>query len=194
MHASAQPRVDVMDLDALTAVWGEQIARHWKRFLVVGIACDIVGLFAVAVPILASISVAILAGWILLIGGGVQLVHGVRNRVWWYVLGAALAIIAGALILLFPLEGTITLTVVLVAWFWASGATRLVAWWETRGTPGSWMLLASAILSIILGSLIWADLPSSAAWAIGLLVGIDLVFTGSSLIMAALTARRMQRV
>jgi uncharacterized membrane protein HdeD (DUF308 family) len=192
MHAAAHEHDEPFPGDTLAAVWREEIARHWKRFLAVGIACDVVGLFSVAIPLVASISVAVLAGWILLIGGGVQLGHGVRTRMWWRVLGAALAIVAGALILIFPLEGTISLTVVLVAWFWATGATRLVAWWETRGATGSWMLAANGILSIVLGSLIWADLPSSASWAIGLLVGIDLVFTGSALIMSAFAARRLQ--
>ena len=194
MEASTQHRVDpVFTAEALAAVWRDEIARHWKRVLAVGIGCVIVGLLAVAIPIAASISVAVLTGWILLIAGAIQLGYGVRTRMWWRVLMAALAVVAGGLILIFPLEGTITLTMVLVAWFWASGATRLVAWWQTRGTEGSWMLPVGGVLSIVLGSLIWADLPSSAAWAIGLLVGIDLVFTGSGLIMAALAARRLPK-
>ena len=123
MEASTQHRVDpVFNAEAVAAVWREEIARHWKRVLAVGIGCVIVGLLAVAIPIAASISVAVLTGWILLIAGAIQLGYGVRTRMWWRVLMAALAVVAGGLILIFPLEGTITLTMVLVAWFWASGA------------------------------------------------------------------------
>jgi uncharacterized membrane protein HdeD (DUF308 family) len=183
--------VDFDGAQSVAAAWRNEVAHHWKRFLVVGIACSIVGLFSIAVPLIASISVAILAGWVLVIGGGVQLAHGVRTRMWWRVAGAVLAIVAGLLILLFPLTGTISLTVVLIAWFWMTGFARLTAWWSTRGAEGSWTLGLNGALSVILGALVWLDLPSSAAWAIGLLLGIEMVFTGSALIVSALAARRL---
>jgi uncharacterized membrane protein HdeD (DUF308 family) len=184
--------VELDDAQSIAAAWRDEVALHWKRFLVVGIACNIAGLSSILVPLVASISVAILAGWVLVIGGAVQLAHGVRTRMWWRVVGAVLAIVAGLLILLFPLSGTISLTVVLVAWFWMTGFARLTAWWSTRHAEGSWMLGLNGALSVILGAFVWLDLPSSAAWAIGLLLGIDLVFTGSALIMTALAARQLR--
>jgi uncharacterized membrane protein HdeD (DUF308 family) len=182
----------------LLARWRDDVARHWKLLLGMGLLCDVVGLWAILVPAVASISVAILVGWVLAVGGIVQLGHlfraGSARREWWRVLVAALTILAGIWILIFPLSGTITLTVVLVAWLWMVGGLRLLAWWRMRDREeNTWLTLVSGIVSIVLGVLIWADLPSSATWAIGLLVGIELVFTGSALIATAIAGRNLAR-
>jgi len=97
-------------------------------------------------------------------------------------------------LLLAPLTGAITLTVVLVVWFWAIGVTRLVAWWRMRDVERSWVVGLNGALSLVLGVFIWADLPDSSTWAIGLLVGIELLFAGSALIMTALAGRRLARM
>jgi uncharacterized membrane protein HdeD (DUF308 family) len=181
----------------LAARLREETARHWKLLLAVGILCDIVGVYSILVPIVASISVTVLVGWALLVGGIVQLVHALRRDLawsWddaWRLLVCGLTIAAGAWILLAPLTGTVTLTVVLVAWLWAIGVLRLMAWWKMRRVEGSWITGVSGAASVILGILIWAELPSSATWAIGLLVGIELLFAGSGLIIAALAGRRL---
>jgi uncharacterized membrane protein HdeD (DUF308 family) len=175
----------------------EETARHWKLLLAIGILCDITGVYAIFVPIVASISVAVLVGWALLAGGAIQLGHGLRREpTWswdkaWSLLVALVTIVAGAWILLAPLTGTITLTVVLVAWFWTIGVARLMAWWRMRGVERSWVVGLNGLVSLVLGILIFADLPSSATWAIGLLVGIELLFAGSALIMAALAGRQL---
>jgi uncharacterized membrane protein HdeD (DUF308 family) len=185
--------------DDLTARIREETARHWKLLLTIGILCDIVGVYSIFVPIVASISVAILVGWALVVGGIIQLGHGLRRdlawtwEVTWQLLASVLTIAAGVFILLAPLTGTLTLTVVLVAWFWAIGVIRLVAWWKMRYVRGSWMTALNGALSLVLGILIWADLPSSATWAIGLLVGIELLFAGSALIMTAFAGRQLAR-
>jgi uncharacterized membrane protein HdeD (DUF308 family) len=175
----------------------EETARHWKLLLAIGILCDISGVYAIFVPIVASISVTVLVGWALLIAGAVQLGHGLRrDPTWswdtaWGLLVALLTIVAGGWILLAPLTGTITLTVVLVAWFWTIGIARLMAWWRMRGVERSWVVGLNGLVSLLLGIFIFADLPSSATWAIGLLVGIELLFAGSGLIMAAFAGRRL---
>jgi uncharacterized membrane protein HdeD (DUF308 family) len=178
----------------------EQTARHWKLLLAIGVLCDIAGVYSIFVPIVASISASVLVGWALLFAGIVQLAHMLRReRSWswdvaWGLLVSLLTIVAGAWIVISPLTGTITLTVVLVAWFWAVGVARLLAWWRIRHMRGSWTIGLNGAASLILGILIWAELPDSAAWAIGLLVGIDLVFAGSSLIMSAITGRQLARM
>jgi uncharacterized membrane protein HdeD (DUF308 family) len=163
--------------------------------LAIGVLMELSGVFSILVPIVTSISVAILVGWALLIGGAVQLAHVIRREAGWELVLrlflALITVIAGLSILLFPLSGTITLTVVLVVWFFVSGGTKLAAWSKMRHVEGSWMLGLNGLASVVLGILIWADLPSSATWAIGLLVGIDLVLYGSSLIMAAIAGRRL---
>jgi uncharacterized membrane protein HdeD (DUF308 family) len=174
----------------------EETARHWKLLLTIGILCTIVGAYSIFVPIVASISVTVLVGWALLVAGIVQLGHVLRRdlqwswTVAWSVLISLLTIAAGVWILLAPLTGAITLTVVLVVWFWAIGVTRLMAWWRMRHIERSWVIGLNGAVSLLLGILIWADLPDSSTWAIGLLVGIELLFAGSGLIMTALAGRR----
>lgn len=97
---------------------------------------------------------------------------------------------AGLYLLLLPVSGTITLTVVLVAFLFAGGVTRLITAWRAWGMEGTGWLAFAGVVSIALGILIWADLPSSATWAIGLLIGIELLFGGWDLIFLALLARR----
>jgi uncharacterized membrane protein HdeD (DUF308 family) len=189
----------VVDDGELAARIREETVRHWKLLLAIGLLCEIVGIYSIFVPIVASISVAVLVGWVLLVGGAIQLGHMLRRDLawdWmlaWRVLVALVTIVAGAWILIAPLTGTITLTVVLVAWFWAIGVTRLLAWWRMRGVERSWINGLNGALSVLLGIFIWADLPSSATWAIGLLVGIELLFAGAGLVTAALAGRRLAR-
>ena len=191
------PLVRGSALDAeLLRRWRVDVARHWKLLLGMGVLCLVVGLWAILMPALASISVTILVGWALVAGGIIQLGHlfrtgGARHELW-RVFVAVLTAAAGVWILLFPLSGTITLTVVLVAWLWMVGGLRMLAWWRLRDREDDiWLTLVSGILSIVLGVLIWADLPSSATWAIGLLVGIELAFTGGTLIAMAVAGRAL---
>ena len=106
-------------------------------------------------------------------------------------LTAALTILAGICLLVFPLTGALTLTFFLCAWFFTTGTLQLVAWWRLRGSPGAVMLGLNGITSLILGLLIALSLPSSAAWAIGLLVGVNLVFFGVRALMAASALKQL---
>jgi uncharacterized membrane protein HdeD (DUF308 family) len=172
----------------------DQMRSHWKLLLGIGALLEVMGLFSILVPIVASISVAILAGWALLVGGVVQFGHVLRREAgWeriWRLFLAAITVLAGLSLLLFPLTGTITITFVLVVWLFISGGTRIGAWWGVRHAPGTWPLGANGLASVLLGALIWASLPSSAAWAIGLLVGIELLLYGMTLIVAGAAGRR----
>jgi len=91
----------------------------------------------------------------------------------------------------FPGDGALTLTLLLVIWFVASGGLQLIAAWCLRGLPGAGWLLIGGVLSIVLAALVALDLPSSAAWAIGLLVGINLVFWGTRALIAASLLKRV---
>jgi uncharacterized membrane protein HdeD (DUF308 family) len=169
------------------------VSRRWRWFLALGVIALIGGVFAILVPVAASISAAILAGWALLFGAASRLFavfHADRmsERVAHLALGL-LYLVAGLYLLLFPVSGTITLTIVLVAYFLASGAVLLVSAAQTWGSDKTAWRVFLGLLSIVLGLLIWADLPSSATWAIGLLVGIQLLFAGTDLIFIALAAR-----
>ena len=115
-------------------------------------------------------------GWVLLFAGITTVVHAVSNRTPLRGLEAIVTIVAGLYLLIFPLSGTVTLTFVLAIWFFATGVFSLMAALQNRGAPESGMALFGGVVSLLLGVLIAVELPSSAAWAIGLLVGINLIF------------------
>jgi uncharacterized membrane protein HdeD (DUF308 family) len=168
-------------------------ARRW--LMAAGVLTLIGGIVAIAVPSIASVTIALFIGWLLIATGAVMLVAALRvesdTSRWMRLLNAALNLAVGAYIVIFPLDGTLTLTIVLAAWFFATGA--LFAWgaWERRGYPEALLLGLNGAISLILGFLIAVDLPSSAAWAIGLLVGINLVFWGVRAIVVSVLMKRV---
>jgi uncharacterized membrane protein HdeD (DUF308 family) len=183
------------DVARLQSQMQETVKSHWKSFLIEGIVLVILGLAAVAIPPLASIAVAIFLGWMFLISGAVGLYLTLSARempgFWWALFSAVLAIAAGLILLVQPIAGTLTLTIVVSAYFLAEGVATIMYALEHRSQlSGRWgWLLAAGILDILVAAAIVTGLPGSAAWAIGLLVGINLVFGGTSLIGMALAAR-----
>jgi uncharacterized membrane protein HdeD (DUF308 family) len=171
------------------------IREHWKAFLIEGILLVILGLAAMIVPPLASLAVTIFLGWMFLISGiaGLALTFWARQMpgFWWSLLSAALAVIAGIVLLAQPVEGTLTLTIVVGAYFLAEGVATIMYALEHRrelSQRWSWMLVAG-LMDLLIAAVIIAGLPESALWAVGLLVGINLLFGGASLIGVALAAR-----
>ncbi len=154
----------------------EQLKRAHRWLIVTGILALIGGLVSIALPIIASVTIAILIGWVLLVAGVTMAVHAVSDRAPLRGLEAIVTLVAGLYVLIFPLSGTVSLTFVLAIWFFASGVFSLTAAVQNRGAPELWMMVFGGILSLLLGVLIAVELPSSAAWAIGLLVGINLLF------------------
>jgi len=183
------------DIAALQTRMKEAVKANWKAFLIEGIVLVILGMAAVAIPFLAGIAVTIFLGWMFLISGCVGLYMTFTARgmpgFWWSLLSAALAIGAGLILLIQPVAGTLTLTIVVSAYFLAEGVTTIMyALAHRRELSGRWgWLLVSGLVDIVVAGLIVAGLPGSATWAIGLLVGINLVFGGTSLIGMALAAR-----
>jgi len=169
---------------------------HWKFIFAQGIVMIVLGLLAVLLPNVATLAVEILVGALFLAGGLVRLFTLPRCRTapgfWWSVVLAALSVLLGAVLLIQPAQGALTLTMVLVAFFIAEGILTLVAAMMVHRPAGNWgWMLVSGIVDLILAYLIWRGWPASAAWAIGLLVGINMFFFGLSLAMMALAARTM---
>jgi uncharacterized membrane protein HdeD (DUF308 family) len=171
------------------------IHEHWKTFLIEGIILVILGIIAIIVPQVATLAVTFLIGWLFLITGAVGLytTFAMRNMpgFWWSLISAIVSIAAGIVLLLYPLSGVLSLTFVLIAFFVIEGiATIMFAFDHRTQLSGRWgWMLMSGIVDLILAGLIFAGLPSSAAWAIGLLVGINLVFGGVAMVAMALAAR-----
>jgi uncharacterized membrane protein HdeD (DUF308 family) len=167
-------------------------ARRWLT--ATGILSIITGLVALVVPAAASVGTSIFVGWLLVFAGTLLTVHAFSRRsagdVAVAVLNGLLTLAVGLYIVIFPLSGTVTLTFVLAVWFFGIGLMELVGAWRSRGQPGMGMFAFSGALSAILGALIVASLPSSAGWAIGLLVGINLVFFGLRALLLASALKR----
>jgi uncharacterized membrane protein HdeD (DUF308 family) len=171
------------------------VKAHWKAFLFEGIVLAVLGLAAMIVPPLASLAVTIFLGWMFLISGVAGLIVTFWARqmpgFWWSLFSAALAVLAGLVLLARPMQGILTLTIVVGAYFLAEGVTTIMyALEHRRELSGRWSwLLVSGLMDILIALLIIAGLPGSAEWAIGLLVGINLVLGGASLVGMALAAR-----
>lgn len=172
----------------------EGLRQGRKWLLVSGWLAVIAGTIAIIVPAVASVTVAIFIGWMLLFGAVFLLVDAFAVRdVWRMLLRLLLAFLAGAAglaLLLAPLRGTYTLTVLLVLWFAVTGVMRIAVAIAERGTPGAGWMGANGVITLLLGVLIGANLPESSDWAIGLLVGIDFLFYGFGAIAAASALKR----
>ncbi|MBU6464691.1 MAG: HdeD family acid-resistance protein [Bradyrhizobium sp.] len=184
---------DLTDLQSRMSI---AVRQHWKAFLFEGVLLAILGLGAMIVPPLASLAVTIFLGWMFLVSGiaGLALTFWARQMpgFWWSLISAALAIVAGIILLARPVQGTLTLTIVVGAYFLAEGVVTIMYALEHRrelSERWSWLLVAG-IVDIVIAGIIIAGLPGSALWAVGLLVGINLLFGGASLIGMALAARR----
>src|SRR5262249_3556444 len=176
---------------AATAVLHE----HWVLFLVEGVVLLVLGATAVVLPPIATLAVTVLIGWLFLVSGIIGLITTFWLRqapgFWWSLLSAVLGIVVGVMLLASPLTGAFSLTLLLVAFFVVEGiASIMFALDHKRELSGQWgWMLASGIIDLALAIMIFAGLPSTAAWAIGLLVGINMIFGGSALIAMALHAR-----
>jgi uncharacterized membrane protein HdeD (DUF308 family) len=171
--------------------------RSTRRWLMAsGVLSIIAGLLAFLVPTVASVSVAIFLGAMLVVGGVAIFVGAIATRrggraVLNAIVGV-LTFLAGLYLLAAPLRGTFTLTVMLVLWFVVSGTLRVALGLAEWGVPGSGWTVFNGVVTLILGLLIAESLPSSADWAIGLLVGIDLVFYGTGAVLLAASLKRLE--
>jgi uncharacterized membrane protein HdeD (DUF308 family) len=170
------------------------IADKWGWFLAVGIVLIVAGLAAIAFPFLSTVAAKIMLGWLFLIGGVVMIVHAFQAPAWsgflWSLLIGLLYAVAGAYLAFFPLTGLLTLAILLAALFFAEGIMEILMAFRVRPHEGWGFLLLSGIAALAVGVLIAMDLPGSATWALGLLVGINLLFTGSSYVALALAGRK----
>ena len=171
------------------------IREHWMLFLIEGIILVILGIIAVVVPPIATIAFTIIIGWLFLISGGVGLATTfyMRNApgFWWALLSAVIGIAAGIMLLVSPLTGTLSLTLVLIAFFVVEGIASIMYAIDHRNQlSGRWgWMLVSGVIDLILAGIIFAGLPGTAAWALGLLVGINMLLGGGAMIGMALAAR-----
>ena len=182
------------DINAALAEAKRQIADHWGWFLALGIFLVLAGAAAILFPLLSTIATKIMLGWIFLISGILLLIHAFSIKQWGgFLMGLLLGVlyvVAGGWLAFFPFTGIITLTLLLAAMFLVEGVLEAVMAFRVKPHEGWGWMLSSGIVAIAVGLMIAYQLPSSAAWAIGLLAGINLLSTGISFIVLALAGRR----
>ena len=187
--------MDTGGLDRLQRTLAQAVRDHWVLFFIEGIVLVVLGVLAILVPMVATIAVAILIGWLILISGVVGLITTFMMRhapgFWWSLLSAVLGVVAGVILLGWPIAA-ISLTLLLFVFFTIEGvASIMYALEHKKELSGRWTwMMVSGIVDLILAFIIVTGLPGTAAWALGLLVGINMLFGGTSMIAMALHARR----
>jgi uncharacterized membrane protein HdeD (DUF308 family) len=171
----------------------EALSRNWGWLLALGILMIILGVVAMAAPVVATIAIQVMLGWLLVISGIAEGIHAFMVKEWrgflLELLSAVLYLGVGLMLLVDPLKGAVALTLILAVFLLVEGIFKIITALRVREHRGWGWLLASGIVSVVLGAMIWAQWPASGLWVIGLLVGIQLLFTGWSLVMLALVAR-----
>ncbi len=183
------------DVAQIQRAVAKSLHEHWVLYLVEGIVLLVLGALAIILPPLASIAVTIILGWLFLVSGVIGLVTTLWMRAvpgfWWALISAVLGIVVGIMLLASPLRALVPLTILLVAFFIIEGVSSIMFSLDhKRELSGRWgWMLVSGVVDLILAAIIFAGLPGTAAWAIGLLVGINMIFGGSALTAMALHAR-----
>ncbi len=190
---STQPPID---RDQVRAAVASTIREHSTFFLIEGIVLLMLGALAILLPPFATLTITFIFGWIFLVSGLIGWVTTLGARgapgFWWSLISAVLATAAGLILLIRPIGGAISLTLLLIAFFVLEGlASIMFAVEHRRQLSGRWeWMLISGIVDLALAVIIFAGLPGTAAWALGVLVGVNLIFGGAALVAMAWHARR----
>jgi len=186
-----------MSLDAAAEVFREAMRETVKRYalwyLVEGVLLVVAGVLAILFPVFSSTAVVVLLGWLLIVSGvlqGLSLV-GARQvpHFWLQLISVILAIIVGLLFLRDPAQGMLTIGLLLIVFFMMEGISKVVFALTIRPFPNWGWVLASGLVGILLSLILWASLPVTAAWLIGLLLGINLISVGAAIAYLAWQVR-----
>jgi uncharacterized membrane protein HdeD (DUF308 family) len=182
---------NITDLQRTVA---DALHAHWKLFLLQGSVMVILGVLAVAAPAVATFAVDVFFGWLLLFSGVFGLVvmfsSNSMSAFFWTLGTALLSTAAGALLIWQPIEGAISLTILLTIFFIIEGLIQIASSIGYRDVIRNWgWMLASGIADLALAAIIIIGWPVSASWVLGLLVGVNLMTTGVAVISAAVAGR-----
>lgn len=184
------------DLTALSRRWVRGVRANRRIFVVEAVALIFLGAVAIILPVVATYAATLLVGAILLSVGVVQVLSALKHRTasgFWFPFGIGLlASLIGLLLLLDVSAGATSLTFLLILVFTLEGVTKIIAAFDARKHLTNWGWLAlSGLVSVLLAALIWGQLPFSASWFLGLMLGINLIFSGFAQIMLVLAAPRL---
>jgi uncharacterized membrane protein HdeD (DUF308 family) len=187
-----------MSLDSAAEVFRaamrETVKRYSLWYLIQGALLVVAGVLAIIYPIMSSVAVIIMLGWLLIISGvaqGISLV-GARHvpHFWLQLISVILALLIGFLFLRDPAQGLLTVTLLLIVFFMIEGISKIVFALTIRPFPYWGWVLASGLIGVLLSLVLWASLPVTALWLVGLLLGIELISVGGALARLAWHVRR----
>jgi uncharacterized membrane protein HdeD (DUF308 family) len=171
-------------------------ARHFTGWsIAISLLMILAGILAIGLPLAGGIAVNIVVAWLLVFSGVAHLalgwhLRGIGGVIWQTLLGV-LYIGIGIYVLTHPVAGLLALTLALAIYLFAEGVLELILSFQIRSRQGRGWLLLDGIVTLILGVLIWRTWPASTEWAIGTLVGISMIFSGTTRLMLSLAARSM---
>jgi uncharacterized membrane protein HdeD (DUF308 family) len=187
-------------IDDIQRAVRHSVRLHWRLFLTQGVITTILGVLAVIWPQISTVAVDMYIGVIFFVAGAVGLAFMLfapsTSSFLWSLLTAALSFVVAVLLLWHPVEGAIPLTMVLIAFFIVEGIFQTAISFGYRDLfPESWgWMLASGIADLALAALLIAGWPGTASWALGLIVGVNLITSGIATIMVTITARQVVKL
>ena len=187
-----------MSLDAAAEVFRqamrETVKKHSLWYLIKGVLLVIAGVVAIIYPVISSAAFIVILGWLLIISGVVQGISligaGQVPHFWLELISVVLALIVGFLLIRNPAGGLQTITLLLIVFLMIQGISKIVFALTIRPFQSWGWVLASGVLGIFLSVLLWSSLPGTAAWLIGLLVGIELIGEGVAIAYLAWCVRQ----
>jgi uncharacterized membrane protein HdeD (DUF308 family) len=170
---------------AMREAMRETVKRHSLWYLIQGALMVLAGLLALVYPVVSSFAVVLFLGWLLIISGVVQGISLIDARnvphFWLQLVSVVLSVIVGLLFLRHPGEGLLTLTLLLIVFFMVEGISKVIFSLTIRPFPNWSWVLASGIVTVLLAFYLWASLPVTAVWLLGILLGIQLISEGAAL-------------
>ncbi len=171
----------------------ETSERNWGLVLGGGIALVLISMFMFAFPAATSVAITMILGWVIFAAGVVGIFTGFAHRkdggLWISLILGVLAVIAGLLLAFRPLSGTVTLATLFVIWLIADGLIGTIASLVQRGPDWGWWL-ASSLISLVLGIVLFGTLPVGSFWVLGTFAAITLLFRGLIMIVVSFEIRR----
>lgn len=178
------------EIQKIETLFITELKKNSGTAIAMGILLLLMGFFAMGAPLIAGVSIAMMVGVILLIGGIAQLIFAFKVGMGLFsILFAVLTIIMAGYMLANPEAALGALTIFLAVYLIVSGFSEMMVAYQARPAKGAGWAMFSGFLSLILGAMIWSQFPLSGAWAIGIIIGIRLFFTGISLLMLGFAAR-----
>jgi uncharacterized membrane protein HdeD (DUF308 family) len=172
----------------------QTVKRYSLWYLVQGVLLVVAGVLAVIYPVVSSVAVVVLLGWLLVISGvlqGISLIGaGHVPHFWLQLISVILALLVGFLFLRDPAQGLLTVTLLLIVFFMIEGISKVVFALTIKPFPNWGWVLASGIVGMLLSAILWASLPVTALWLIGLLLGLQLISVGAAIAYLAWQVRQ----